>query len=931
MKYIKRIFLFALCLYCSGGLIAQEIPLDKKVRTGKLPNGFTYYLRSNGEPKKRALLYLVNNVGSVLEDQDQQGLAHFMEHMNFNGTRNFPKNALVDYLQKAGIRFGSDLNAHTGLDETVYELPVPTDDPKMILNGINIMRDWAQEATLDPAEIDKERGVIIEEGRLAKGARERMSKKYLPMMLNYSIYASRMPIGKDSILLNFQRPVIKRFFDDWYRPDLQALIVVGDIDVDQVEKLIIVKFSDLKMPAAPRERKNFPIPLTSKKQFIAVSDPEMSGTSIEVLFKHRAPELKSEADYLALIKRSLFSKLLENRRYAEISRQKKPAYTNMGLGIQPLMGGLDLFTLNTEAKEGMLKESFIQSWSILERIKRYGFSQQELDLAKTAYLRGFESALSEDDKTPSLSYVTEYKDLFLHQQAAPGIEWESNFVKQHIAGISLPDMALVLKDYTENDNIDVLVLSPEKVKSTLPDSATVFSWMGEVSKMSIERFQSEREGLSLLSKVPSGGKVTAKKSMPELGITTLLLSNGIKVVLKPTDFKNDQIFFRGFRPGGTSLYRDSDFDNATNAAALISRFGLGELSPVQLNQVLNGKIVNVASAIAQRSETVNGSSSKADLETALQVAYLQFTHPRKDSLIFINTINSSKEYIRSRGADPASVFSDTISYVMGNYSFRASPPSVERMDKISLDKVYQIYQNRFSDASGFTFVFVGSFDVEQLIPLIERYIGSLPVAQKSHQAKDLGIHIPEGLITKKVYKGKENKASVRLVFSGNYEYSPKNNLLLKGLGDILQFRVLERLREAEGEVYSPSVQTSYNKNPKQRYAITVSFGCAPGNVDHLISAVSEEMKSLSQKEIGADDIEKFKAAYRKNVELALKDNGFWLNYIAGQYENKENILEVLDLEKNLDEVNPVNLKKASTVFLSEKNTIRFILLPEVNP
>jgi zinc protease len=930
MKYIQRILLVGLCLLFSGVLDAQEIPPDKKVRIGKLSNGFTYYLRSNGEPKKRALLYLVNNVGSVLEDQDQQGLAHFMEHMNFNGTRNFPKNALVDYLQKAGIRFGSDLNAHTGLDETVYELPVPTDDPKMILNGINIMRDWAQEATLDPEEINKERGVIIEEGRLAKGARERMSKKYLPMMLNYSIYASRMPIGKDSVLLNFQKPVIKRFFDDWYRPDLQALVVVGDIDVDQVEKLILAKFSDLKMPEIPRERKKFPIALTGKKQFIAVSDPEMSGTSIEVLFKHRAPELKSQADYLALMKRSLFAKLLENRRYAEISKQKKPAYTNMGLGIQPLMGGLDLFTLNTEAKEGMLKESFIQSWSILERIKRYGFSESELKQAKIAYLRGFESALNETDKTPSLSYVTEYKDLFLHGQAAPGIEWESNFVKQHISEIGVSDIDSVLNDYILNDNIDALVLSPDKGKSTLPDSAIVFSWMAEVSKMPIERFQNETEGLSLLSKIPSAGKVVSTKYINELGITTLLLSNGIKVILKPTDFKNDQIFFKGFRPGGTSLYSDKDFDNASNAAALISRFGLGDLSPVQLSQALNGKVVSSSAAIGQRSETVNGGSSKADLETALQLAYLQFTHPRKDSLIFVNAINSSKEFIRSRGADPTSVFSDTISSVMGNYSFRTSPPTIQRIEQISLDKVYQIYQDRFSDASGFTFVFVGSFDTEQLIPLIERYIASLPVEKKSHQAKDLGIHIPEGTITKKVYKGKENKASVRLVFSGNYQYSPKNNLLLKGLGDILQFKVLERLRETEGEVYSPSVQTSYNKNPKQRYAVTVSFGCAPGNVDHLISAVSEEMKLLSEKEIGADDIEKFKAAYQKNVELALKDNGFWLNYISGQYENNENILEVLDMEKNLNEVTPVNLKKTSTIFLSQKNMISFILLPEIN-
>jgi zinc protease len=473
-----------------------------------------------------------------------------------------------------------------------------------------------------------------------------------------------------------------------------------------------------------------------------------------------------------------------------------------------------------------------------------------------------------------------------------------------------------------------MLLAPEKGKADLPDSATVYSWIEEVSKLVIEPYQAEREGLSLITNLPQSGKVVSKKILPELSITELVLSNGIKVVLKPTDFKNDQIFFKGFRPGGTSLYSDKDFDNAVNAAPLISRFGLGQLNPVQLNQVLNGKIVNVSSSITPRSETVNGGSSRLDLETALQLAYLQFTQPRKDSLIFVNTINSSKETIRSRGADPASVFADTISRVMGNYSFRASPATVDRMEKISLDEVYKIYKQRFSDAAGFTYVFVGNFENDKIIPLIERYIGGLPTGKVVSSAKNLGIHIPEGNLTKKVFKGTENKATVRLVFSGNYQYSPKNNLLFKALGDILQFKVLERLRETEGEVYSPSVQTSYTKNPSSRYALIVSFGCAPKNVDHLIEAVSQEMKSLSTKGIEPENIQKFKAAYGKNVELALKDNGFWLNYIAGQYENNENIREVLDSEKNLGEVNAENLKKASSIFYSDKNLIKFILVPE---
>ncbi|MDB5086393.1 MAG: hypothetical protein JWR09_387, partial [Mucilaginibacter sp.] len=914
----------AVLLYCNAG--AQTIPLDKAVRTGKLANGFTYYIRKNSEPQKRVQLYLVNKVGSVLEDDDQQGLAHFMEHMNFNGTKHYPKNDLVDYLQKAGVRFGADLNAYTSFDETVYELPLPTDDATMTASGLNIMRDWAQEALLDSVEIEKERGVVLEEERLGKGASDRMARKFYPIMLNHSRYAERLPIGIDKVLINFKPAVIKRFYHDWYRPDLQALIVVGDVNVDEVEKLIRGQFADLKNPANERLRTKYSVPLTGHGQFLTVTDKEKTSTEIEILYKHKAPVLKTETDYLGSIKRSLFNQLLAARRYAEISQETKPASTNMNANIQGILGGLDAFTFDVTPKSGQLQQAVEQSWLIVEKIKRYGFTQAELDRAKQNYLRSLENGLKEKDKTPSDSYVKEYQRLFLQQEASPGIVWENDFVKKHIDQVNLADIKAVMDDYFKSADVDMLVLAPEKDKSTLPDSATILSWINNVNKSDIKPFKDDEVSQTLLAIKPKPGKVIAKSAVSQINVTELTLSNGVKVILKPTDFKNDEIRFTAFSPGGTSLYNDADYDNAANAAALMSRFGLGNLNPVQLSKVLNGKQLNVAASIAARSENINGNTSIADLETALQLVYMQFTQPRKDSTLFNNIINNAKESLTNRYADPNNVFADTVNYVMGNYSFRSSPTSAERLDKISLQKAYNIYKERFADATGFTFVFVGNFNVETITPLLEQYLGSLPSLHKNEKPRDLGIHIPAGQLTKKVYKGTENKAIVRLLISGDYQYSAQNNLLLKALGDILQIKVLQHLREEESEVYSPSVQTLYNKYPKNRYAFTVSFGCAPKNTDHLIDLVKKEMETLVSNGAEADDIQKFKAAYEKNVELALNDNGFWLGYLSCQYENDENVLQVLDAKTNLAKVTPETLKQAAQIYLTGNNIIRFELL-----
>ncbi|HQT21941.1 MAG: peptidase M16 [Sphingobacteriales bacterium 17-39-43] len=903
------------------------IPLDPAIRTGKLPNGFTYYIRKNIEPKNRVQLYLANKIGSIMENDDQRGLAHFMEHMGFNGTKNFPKNDLVNYLQKAGVRFGADLNAYTSFDETVYQLPIPSDDPEVLKNGIQIMRDWAQDATLDPAEIDKERGVVLEEKRLGKGAQQRMQDKYLPMLFNNSRYSDRLPIGTEEVLKNFSTETIKQFYKDWYRPDLQALIVVGDIDVDAMEQTIKAKFSDLKNPAKPRQRTKYSISLLNKNQFIAVTDKEFPVSVAQIMIKHPESKLITTTDYRNSILRSLFNSMIGTR-FADMSKQADPPFLQAGANISGFLAGLDMYNVFVVAKPGEMERGFKAILTETERVQRFGFTQTELDRAKQSYLTNMESAFKEKDKTPSESLVNEYLRHFLEQEASPGIEYEYKMANSMTGGISLSDVNNLAKKYITDVNRDVIIMGPEKDKDNLPDEAKVESWISGTKQSNISPYVDQVSDKPLLSDKLSGGKVISESKIPEIGLTEFKLSNGVKVVLKPTDFKNDEISFSAFSAGGSSLYSDADFQSALYATAIIRNGGLGEFNSVQLPKLLSGKKVSVSPYITERFEGISGSTSPKDIETALQLTYLYFTQPRKDAETFKGLIAQQKGGLANRGNDPNSVFADSVAAILGNYNVRRTGPSVEKINQVSLDRAFEIYKDRFADASDFTFVFVGSFNPAELRPLLEQYLGSLPSGNRKETAKDLGIQIPAGKIDKKIYKGQEPKASVRLVFSGDYTWSEKHNNQLNALAEVLTIKLIERLREDEGGVYGVGARASYTKFPKGRYSFSISFGCAPENVEKLISSTLDEINKIRVNGALAGDIEKFIAEETRTTETQLKDNGFWLGYLTSQLQNEEEPKEVLSYLESLKELSPEALKATVQYRLNPDNFIRMVLLPE---
>jgi zinc protease len=929
MKDMRKVaFLgFLFVGFCTARVYGQVLPLDTAVRTGKLANGLTYFIRHNEQPKNRVMIYLVNNVGSVLEDEDQQGLAHFMEHMNFNGTTHFPKNDLVDYLQKNGVRFGADINAYTSFDETVYQLPIPSEKPDVLRNGIKIVHDWAQGATLDPVEIDKERGVVLEEKRLGKGAGERMQRVYWPVLLENSRYAVRMPIGLDTVLNHFTPATIKRFHHDWYRPDLQAVIIVGDIDAAAMEKTILSQFADLKNPAGERARTPYSIPLTGANHFVSVTDKEMTVTRAEVMVKIPGLIVKTAVDYRTQIIRELFDQMLGNR-LGELSRQADPPFVRGTAEIGGFIDGLDVFDASVIAKPGEAEKGLKAVWREVMRVRRFGFTQTELDRAKTEYLSEMESNWKEKDKTESENFVQEYQEYFLRGAAAPGIDAEFDMVKKDLPGITLAEVNGLSQQDVVNHDRTIMIQAPEKDKTSLPDSATVTSWLAAVEGEDLTAYKDDVLTAPLLANEPVAGTIVSEATDEKLGVTTWKLSNGATVLLKPTDFKNDEIVFGAFGPGGTSLSPDSDFSSAANAAVLVGAGGAGNYNETALEKYLAGKQVGIRFQIGERDQSVNGSSTPADLPTGLAWLDAGWMEPRKDSAVMQSILTRSRASLLNRASDPNSVFSDTVSAVLGNYNFRRTGPSIEKLNRIDPEKAYRIFKSRFSDAAGFTFTFVGSLNLDSMRPLVEKYIASLPARHAGTQARDLGIHIPGGVAAHIAYKGSEPKATVYLVFSGTFDYSMTNVIRLDALKECLDIRLLQRLREDESGVYSPGVQVNTSKLPEGRYGLSINFGCAPENADKLVASTLDEIAKLRASGPLKENVDKWRAEDRASRETQVRTNKFWLNYLQGQVKNNSGLDEIEGYNKAVDAVTVEELKEAAKKYLSGDNYIRLELLPE---
>ncbi|GAB3546511.1 M16 family metallopeptidase [Spirosoma fluminis] len=907
--------------------LSSPIPTDPSVKVGKLPNGLTYYIRKNSEPKNRAELRLVIRAGSVLENDNQQGLAHFMEHMAFNGTKNFPKNELVNFLQSSGVRFGADLNAYTGFDETVYQLPVPTDSANVFRQAFQILEDWAHNATLDPTEIDKERGVILEERRLGRGAGQRMRDQYFPILLNNSQYSKRLPIGTEQVLTTFRHETLRQFYQDWYRPDLMAVVAVGDFDTKEVEGIIREKFGRIPAVKNPKPRTEFPIPAHKDTKVVIVTDPEQPNTVVQVIYKR--PEIKERTlnDIRESIKRGLFNTMLGNR-IQELTQRKDPPFLGGYSNYSNFLGNLDAFTSIAVAKEGDVERAIRAVLDENARVRQFGFTETELARAKQEYFTGVEQAYNERDKTRSASFVEEYVQNFTKKEPYTSIEFYYNFFKKEQAGIQLAEVNALVDQFIHNDNRAVIVMAPEKAKDKLPTVEQIIGYIDDAGK-GLTAYEDKTLNTPLLAKEPMGSPVVSEKPVKDIGATEWTLKNGVKVVLKPTNFKNDQILFSGTSFGGTSLYDLKDFQSARFSSTLASLGGTGEYNQIQLGKFLAGKQISVYPYVGELSEGVNGSASPKDLETAMQLLYSYFTQPRKDADVVQGFLSNQRSALQNQinTPTPARVFQDTVAVTLGANNPRRQPLKPEDLDKIDLDRALKIYQERFSNAGDFTFFFVGNFKEEQLKPLVEKYLGGLPASDKSEKFKDLGIRIPGGQLSKTVYRGLDPKATVQLVYSGDLTWSSENATQLDALSEVLEIKLIEKLREEEAGVYGVGSNAVYSKYPVPRYTFRISFGCAPENVEKLIAKTQELINDLKQKGALPTDIAKFKAETRRETELQLKDNQFWLSYLQNQYYNGDAPDEVLHEEEQLKKVTVESTKEAANKYFGS-NFIRLVLMPE---
>jgi zinc protease len=910
--------------------LADAIPVGPQVKVGKLANGLTYYIQNNQRPAKKLEMRLVVKAGSILEDDDQQGLAHFTEHMAFNGSTHFKKHELVSYLQSIGVKFGADLNAYTTFDETVYILPIPTEDPKNVETGFLVLQDWAQGLSLNKADIDKERGIILEEARLGKGAVDRMNKVLYPKIYNGSRYAERLPIGKESILKTFKPEVLRRFYKDWYRPDLMAVIVVGDIDPAYAEKLIAQNFGQLVNPKHERAREYARIPVLSNTEAVVVTDKEASANSL--LIRYPVTPARDEitfGDYRAKLVEGLFAGML-NTRLAEKAQLAEPPFMAGSSGVDKLTPRYKSYV----AYAALGKDGAAPAIAALVqenlRARQFGFGAQELERGKKNLMRNYERLYVERDKTDSAIYVAEYARNFLENESIPGIENEFRFVQEFVPGISLDEINSYAKNTIPGGASKLVVyIGSSKDKGSIPAGSQLLAAVNKAEKSVVEAEDEKVLATSLIEHPPTGGAIVAESEDKRLGLTTLTLSNGLKVILKPTDFRNDQVLLSAVRYGGQSLFEEKDAFNARFATPITGSMGLNGFSPLDVQKILAGKSASSRVGLSTNSEGVSGSAGSSDIETLLQFVYLQFTSPRRDESLYQSFIGKQIEAARTAMAQPESVFREAVfSTLYNNHPRLQHAPRPEDFSKISLDRALAIYKERFSSAKGLTFILAGSFEVEKIKPLLATYLGGLPTTDIPIGYRDLGMRPVTGVVKKEVRSGKEAKSSISLTFSGPAHWSEQEQLRFYAMLEVINIHITEILREKMALIYGGGMTGSLTKVPYEHYSITASLPTGPQSVDKVIAATFAEIERMKEPGPDAGDVDKVKQNWLTSYQKALRENGYWVNYIQEALLHGTDMASILEYEQRVKEITPAQIRETARRYFDTQNYVQVVLYPE---
>jgi zinc protease len=880
LSRINAAYLLLLVLCTAIGAAAQDLstplPLDPAIRTGSLPNGLRFFIRQNTQPEKRAAMRLVVKAGSIDEADDQRGLAHLLEHMAFNGSTHFKSGELVDYLESIGARFGPDVNAYTSFDETVYMLELPTDREEILVRGLDALSDFAAGISLEASEIDRERGVVIEEWRGRQGAATRMEAVQMRALYGASKYTDRLPIGLPEVLKSFPAQRLRDFYREFYRADRMAVVAVGDFDPARIEALIREHFGSLPTPA-PATRPLYAVQLQPDSVYVSVSDPEAQGSSVSVVQKRPLRNVNTASDYRQSLIRALAYGMV-NARFTEIARRTDAPFLRASAGESALGRDVETFSVSARVNDGAIEKGLEAIGQELSRLRQYGFGEAELDRAKKDVVASYERAYNERDKEQTGGLASELVRHFLNDEPAPGIVAELDLVRRLIPTITVADAAAVIKDAVRDDNRVVLAVSPSRENLAAVTETGLRGALGAGLAAPVEAWRDGVAGRELLATRPMPGTVRASREIPEIGVTVLTLSNGVEVWLKPTDFRNDQVAFTAYSRGGASLASEAEYLDASLSASLVSISGVGGFSPVDLDKVLAGRIANAAPFVSTYTHGISGGSTPRDLETALQLVYLHFTATNRDAEAFALLKRRLDASLANQAQSPGAVFGEEVRRLNTSDHYSVRPMRPDDVPKLDASRMMAYYDARFHNAADFTFFFVGAFTVEQVTPLLTTYLASLPSTGKPEaQLRNLNMRFPAMVERETVNKGQEPRSQTAITFFSDTGLDELESHRLRAATSILQMRLRDVLREELGGTYSVGVGYS-DTAPQPGYGTTtVQFGSSPENAERLRTVVMTELDKLRADGPSETEIGIVKETEKRELETSLRQNGYWLN------------------------------------------------------
>ncbi len=911
----------------------KRLPADPHVVTGKLPNGITYYLRHNEEPKNRASFFIIRNAGALLENDDQDGLAHFLEHMAFNGSKNFPGNSMISTLQRHGISFGGNLNAYTTQNETVYNISdVPTSDESLTDTCLLILHDWSYYLTLDPKDIDEERGVITEEWRTRNNSDRRLGMQIMPVIYKGSKYAVRDVIGNMDVVRTFKPEALRDFYHKWYRTDLEAIAVVGDFDINRMEEKIKTVFSSIPAVPDPEPRPFFEIPSHDETYFCLATDKEATSSNVQVVRVFREPEYdgKGYSTYQD-VKNGLmmdFYNSMAGERIGEIIQRGQAPYVNASVGFLGMARGYYAYSVSATAKPNQEKEALVGALEEHERISQHGFTEDELNRAKANLLTRIESMVKDKDKTSNDSYAKEIQSLFLDNEAIIHIEDYAAAVKEILPTITAQEVSGQVKRWWKTDNRTIVVSGPSESITHLTEQEARDILAGTEGK-EVAAYEDSGVKGALIDGELTGGAVTNVKELPQFQAEEWTLSNGAKVVYRKADYEKDNVTLSAYSPGGTSSYDDIDFlPAASNAGQFASNYGLGAYDKIALGKLLTGKNAGCEVSIGELYENVNGSSTPKDFETMMQLAYLRFTAPRFDTLAHKVVIERNHIYAKQIAGQPQTMMRDSITLITNDYNPRVQPFNDAYVDKLTFDRIEKAYRDRICDAADFTFFIVGNVDKDTAMSMARKYIGSIPSLYRKEKWTDRQVRTPKGKVERNIEIPLEvPKSTVIVLFNKEMEYTLKDAYTVSLLGEILTNRYIKTIREEQGGTYGVGVRGSASREPYNNYSIYMTFECDPGKATELKPLLYKEVDNVIRDGVTEEELDKVIKNTLKETEQSKLHNTYWLTTLITYYKTGVNLNDPENMENLVASIRPDDVRDFAKKFLGDAKVIDLTFSP----